>query len=186
MEVVGQFNLGFIIARLDSNLFIIDQHASDEKYRFETLQRETSLQHQRLLQPISLELTAVNETVLMENLRVFEMNGFRFLIQSDAPPTKRVKLTAHPVSKGWSLGPTDIDEMIFMLTDSGPGEVVRPSAVRTMFASRACRSAVMIGTALNHSEMKKVLSHMAEIEQPWNCPHGRPVMRHLLDLSRLS
>ena len=36
-----------------------------------------------VLRPIALELTAVNETVLMENLRVFEMNGFRFLIQSD-------------------------------------------------------------------------------------------------------
>ena len=36
------------------------------------------------------------------------------------------------------------------------GEVVRPSAVRKMFAARACRSSVMIGTALNKAEMVKV------------------------------
>ena len=35
---VGQFNLGFIVARLGSHLFIIDQHASDEKRNFERLQ----------------------------------------------------------------------------------------------------------------------------------------------------
>ena len=35
MEVIGQFNLGFIIARVDDSLFIVDQHASDEKFRYE-------------------------------------------------------------------------------------------------------------------------------------------------------
>lgn len=50
MEIIGQFNLGFILVRLGSDLFIIDQHASDEKYNFETLQRSTSLQSQRLIQ----------------------------------------------------------------------------------------------------------------------------------------
>jgi DNA mismatch repair protein PMS2 len=38
MAAVGQFNLGFIIARLGADLFIVDQHASDEKANFERLQ----------------------------------------------------------------------------------------------------------------------------------------------------
>lgn len=45
---------------------------------------------------------------------------------------------------------------------------------------------VMIGTALNTSEMKKLVVHMGEIEQPWNCPHGRPTIRHLLNLDVIS
>jgi DNA mismatch repair protein PMS2 len=59
MQVVGQFNLGFIIARrrvemadsseVHDDLFIVDQHASDEKYNFERLQAETVIQAQRLL-----------------------------------------------------------------------------------------------------------------------------------------
>lgn len=36
-----------------------------------------------------------------------------------------------------------------------------------MFASRACRKSVMIGTALNVDQMKKIVRHMSEIEQPW-------------------
>ena len=47
MEVLGQFNMGFIIGRADRDLFIIDQHAADEKHRFETLQRTTTLHTQR-------------------------------------------------------------------------------------------------------------------------------------------
>ena len=34
MRILGQFNLGFVIAELDGDLFILDQHACDEKYRF--------------------------------------------------------------------------------------------------------------------------------------------------------
>lgn len=61
MEVLGQFNKGFIIARLrhsaedededdaSDDLFIIDQHASDEKFNFETLQRTTVIKAQTLI-----------------------------------------------------------------------------------------------------------------------------------------
>lgn len=45
---------------------------------------------------------------------------------------------------------------------------------------------VMIGTALSVNEMKKLLVHMGEIEHPWNCPHGRPTMRHLINLDIVS
>jgi DNA mismatch repair protein PMS2 len=49
MNIHGQFNLGFIIASLGDDLFIIDQHATDEKYNFETLQRTTRVQSQKLI-----------------------------------------------------------------------------------------------------------------------------------------
>lgn len=50
MQVLGQFNLGFMITALDDqDLYIIDQHASDEKYNFETLQQTTQIKGQRLI-----------------------------------------------------------------------------------------------------------------------------------------
>lgn len=63
---------------------------------------------------------------------------------------------------------------------------VRPSRVRSMLASRACRSSIMIGDALSKKEMSQVLSHLAELDSPWNCPHGRPTMRHLIDLASIT
>ncbi|XP_067286156.1 mismatch repair endonuclease PMS2 isoform X2 [Pseudorasbora parva] len=185
MEIIGQFNLGFIITKLKSDIFIIDQHATDEKYNFEMLQQNTVLKGQRLIVPQSLHLPAISETVLMENLEIFRKNGFDFLIDEDAQVMERVKLVSLPTSKNWTFGPNDIEELIFMLSDS-PGIMCRPSRVRQMFASRACRKSVMVGTALNISEMKKLVLHMGEIEQPWNCPHGRPTMRHLANLDMVS
>uniref|UniRef100_A0A672PBZ8 Mismatch repair endonuclease PMS2 n=1 Tax=Sinocyclocheilus grahami TaxID=75366 RepID=A0A672PBZ8_SINGR len=185
MEIIGQFNLGFIITKLKSDLFIIDQHATDEKYNFEMLQKNTVLKGQRLIAPQSLHLPAISETVLMENLEIFRKNGFDLLIDEDAQVMERVKLVSLPTSKNWTFGPSDIEELIFMLSDS-PGIMCRPSRVRQMFASRACRKSVMVGTALNTSEMKKLVLHMGEIEQPWNCPHGRPTMRHLANLDMIS
>ncbi|XP_050238999.1 DNA mismatch repair protein PMS1 isoform X2 [Mercurialis annua] len=49
MKVIGQFNLGFIIGRIDHDLFIVDQHAADEKYNFERLCQSTVLNQQPLL-----------------------------------------------------------------------------------------------------------------------------------------
>ncbi|KAM7152377.1 mismatch repair endonuclease PMS2 isoform 2-T2 [Macrochelys suwanniensis] len=137
------------------------------------------------IRPQNLNLTAVNETILIENLEIFRKNGFDFVIEEDAPVTERVKLISLPTSKNWTFGPQDIEELIFMLSDC-PGVMCRPSRVRQMFASRACRKSVMIGTALTVNEMKKLITHMGEIEHPWNCPHGRPTMRHIANLDMIS
>nr|XP_026486805.1 mismatch repair endonuclease PMS2 isoform X2 [Vanessa tameamea] len=182
MSIVGQFNLGFIITKLDDDLFIIDQHATDEIYNFETLQKTTELTSQKLVIPQQLELTGVNEQILMDNVGVFKKNGFTFKIDEDAPPTKRVKLLTIPMSKNWIFGKDDIEELLFILKEN-QSEYCRPSRVRAMFASRACRKSVMIGTALGKSDMRQLVDHMAEIDKPWNCPHGRPTIRHLVNLA---
>lgn len=167
MEIIGQFNLGFIIVKLENDMFIVDQHASDEKYNFEMLQKEVVMQHQKLTIPQTLELTAVNEMILIEYLDVFEKNGFKFSIDEDAPPTRRVKLTSKPFSKQWEFGKEDIDELIFILQDAPKGTICRPSRIRKMFASRACRKSIMIGKALDKKVMRSLVDHMGTMDLPW-------------------
>lgn len=93
MSIIGQFNLGFIIARLQNDLFIIDQHATDEKYRFEKLSKETKLNTQRLIIPKPLALSALNETILLEHQSIFEDNGFTFKVNPDGKSSKTFKST---------------------------------------------------------------------------------------------
>ncbi|XP_065663477.1 mismatch repair endonuclease PMS2 [Hydra vulgaris] len=185
MEIIGQFNLGFIITKYEENLFIIDQHATDEKYNFETLQKKHILKGQRLIEPISMELTLVNESILIDNINIFKKNGFEFKIDYEETGNSKIKLLTVPTSLNSSFSVSDVEELIFMLNDS-PGVMCRPSRVRQMFASKACRSSVMVGTALDHFMMKRLVQHMGEIEHPWNCPHGRPTMRHLICLQRIN
>jgi len=185
MDILGQFNLGFILTKLQDDIFIIDQHASDEKYNFESQQKHTTLQTQRLIIPKQLELTAVSECILIDNIEIFRKNGFDFEVNEDAQTTRKVKLVSVPVSKNWTFGVEDVEELIFMLSDS-PGVMCRPSRVRKMFASRACRMSTMVGKALSQEEMKKIVSHMGEMDHPWNCPHGRPTMRHVINLNMIA
>ena len=117
MVVVGQFNLGFIIVRKRNDtsqdggggtmddLFIVDQHAADEKWNFETLQEKTVIASQKLFRcvlllcltlgaglyscsflrcmvwvgcrrPQQLQLTAADEMLAVENMDVLKLNGF--------------------------------------------------------------------------------------------------------------
>ncbi|KAK4140645.1 uncharacterized protein C8A04DRAFT_14746 [Dichotomopilus funicola] len=205
MRIVGQFNLGFVLAvreapcpttgredtgespNDDDELFIIDQHASDEKYNFERLQATTTVQSQRLVQPKTLDLTALEEEIILEHLPDLERNGFTVHVDTSGaqPVGSRVQLLSLPLSRETTFSVADLEELIFLLADnptSSASTVPRPSKVRKMFAMRACRSSIMIGRALSRRQMEKVVRHMGEMEQPWNCPHGRPTMRHLCGL----
>ncbi|KAF9182363.1 Mismatch repair endonuclease pms2 [Haplosporangium sp. Z 767] len=239
MKILGQFNKAFIVVRLDnyappdpehsndvqprkrrgrrgtlisSDIFVIDQHASDEKYNFETLQAKTVFSTQRLFQPKKLHLTAQEEITVVDHMKMLNKNGFYLDYDPEAPVSHRLKLVTLPVSEKVVFDLQDFEELVFLLSQhtvsstsgcieaehsnevAGEAEhchgeqqekIVRCSKVRAMFASRACRRSVMIGHVLNHSQMKRIVRHMGEIDQPWNCPHGRPTMRHLLDLAEL-
>jgi DNA mismatch repair protein PMS2 len=200
MKIIGQFNLGFILATrtsaassdepsVDDNVFIIDQHASDEKYNFERLQATTIVQSQPLVRPKTLDLTAVEEEIVIENLAALEANGFivRADTSGDVAVGQRCQLFALPLSRETTFSLQDLEELISLLAESSGSAsaagIVRPSKVRKMFAMRACRSSVMIGKTLTQRQMGKLVAHMGEIDKPWNCPHGRPTMRHLCGLS---
>lgn len=195
MQVIGQFNLGFIIGKLDQDLFIVDQHAADEKYNFERLSQSTVLNQQPLLRPLRLELSPEEEVVASMHMDTIRKNGFVLEEDMHAPPGHHFKLKAVPFSKNTTFGVEDVKELISSLGDS-QGECgiissykmdtpdsICPSRVRAMLASRACRSSVMIGDPLGKIEMQKILEHLTGLKSPWNCPHGRPTMRHLVDLN---
>ncbi|XP_044735289.1 mismatch repair endonuclease PMS2 [Chrysoperla carnea] len=184
MDIIGQFNMGFIIAKLENDLFIIDQHATDEKYNYEILQETTIMQRQKLVVPQKLELTTANKALIVDNMEIFNKNGFMFNIE-DSENTQNIYLTEVPLSKNFCMGKDDIDDLLFMLQD-GSQQMCRPTRIRSMLALRACRKSVMVGDPLSKQDMRKLIDHMGEIDHPWNCPHGRPTMRHLVNLSLMN
>lgn len=198
MKVIGQFNLGFIIGKLDQDLFIVDQHAADEKYNFERLSESTILNQQPLLRPLRLELSPEEEVVASMHIDIIRKNGFALEEDPDALPGHHFKLKAVPFSKNITFGVEDVKDLISTLADEhgdcsiigsyrmDTADSLCPPRVRAMLASRACRSSVMIGDALGRNEMQKILENLVRLKSPWNCPHGRPTMRHLVDLSTVN
>ncbi|KAJ6257057.1 hypothetical protein Dda_7941 [Drechslerella dactyloides] len=194
MRIAGQFNLGFILATRQSekpqeedanDLFIIDQHASDEKYNFERLQAETVVQNQPLVRPKVLELSAMDELVVMDNMDVLKKNGFVVEVDDAGDVGRRCRLVSLPMSKDKVFDLKDFEELLHLIREHPSDSSVRPSKVRAMFAMRACKSSITIGKALGPKDMKRVVKHMGELDKPWNCPHGRPTMRHLCDVGQL-
>ena len=208
MKIVGQFNLGFILATLGDDLFIIDQHASDEIYNFEKLQRTTTINRQPLMAPVALDLTAAEEEVVRRNMPIFLQNGFGFCDDVEpahglASTPRTLKLDAVPFIKNVTFDKSDVHELVALLDASvgalparsqlpiglasvraAPARVLRPSKLRAALASRACRCSVMIGTALPLPRARAIVRALASLTFPWNCPHGRPTMRHLTTFRR--
>lgn len=101
IEVVGQFNLGFIIGKLGNELFLIDQHASDEKFNYERLRDSYTVHAQRLIRyvmcsctyhlnfhltlfkprPLQLDITVQQEMIASEHLELikYEKYSSKFL-----------------------------------------------------------------------------------------------------------
>lgn len=202
MKIIGQFNLGFIIAvkparRMSTDsggkhdeLFIIDQHASDEKYNYEKLQNTTEIQSQRLVHPMRLRLTVLEEEIILENPSALNANGFKVTIDTTGklPVGSRCHLMALPLSREVTFKLEDLEELISLLGDKSAESsyIPRPSKVQKMLAMRACRSSIMIGKAMTRSQMHSLVNHMGELDKPWNCPHGRPTIRHLSRLQTWS
>jgi len=234
MRVAGQFNLGFIITVLRTKgtqgpdglqLFIVDQHASDEKHRFENLNKESKIDRQPLVNPHPLQLTPAQEQVAEANLEVFRVNGFDVQRDETQPPGRRLRLLALPACRGLVFKESDLHDLLFSLEEAEAAQshvettdssakaadntekkgllnlnghrgayggvwsstaVLRPRKVWQLLACKACRGAIMIGKGLRTSEMERVLMNLSQLEQPFNCPHGRPTMRHLIDAGAAS
>ncbi|KAA3462490.1 DNA mismatch repair protein PMS1 [Gossypium australe] len=151
-----------------------------------------------MCRPLRLELSPEEEVVASMHMDIIRKNGFILEEDPHAPPGHHFNLRAVPFSKNITFGVEDVKDLISTLSDSqgecsiigsykmDTSDSVCPTRVRAMLASRACRSSVMVGDPLGRNEMQKIVEHLADLKSPWNCPHGRPTMRHLVDLTTLS
>jgi DNA mismatch repair protein PMS2 len=152
--------------------------------------------------------SASAESTLADNLTFLEKAGYEVQFVNNRKIGNRIMLTSVPLSRQQTkiFDLKDIDELLFILTESsytvtstssisgtnddgtssgGSMTMIKPSSLRAMYASKACRKSVMIGDPLNKFEMKRIVKHLSEIDKPWNCPHGRPTLRHLINLNLL-
>ena len=203
MGIIGQFNNGFIITRLAgsrTDFFLIDQHAANEKFLFEQYHRNIKLNIQTLISPISLKLNPTLEASVQEHCELLRANGFVLDFNASETPGSRIRLLSLPTLSGVgfnrsaSLTVADLIELIELIAgdlielsglQGAPHLLPRLRSVRAMFASKACRTAVMVGDSLTHSKMVEIVHSLSALDQPWNCPHGRPTLKHILSLDDL-
>ncbi len=178
MQVIGQFHQSYILAQGEAGLYIIDQHAAQERYHFEVIKQQIlsgNNDTQPMLIPISLEvdsrvkvrLNELNEAMSALGIQLEEF-GNNALILRDLP-TWMQQLNEEEFLQDlidqW-LKNEDIDE-----------SKLRHLAIATM----ACHSSIRFHRSLTHAEMQQVIDDLGKCEQPFHCPHGRPTFICITD-----
>lgn len=209
LSIIGQYNAGFIITLLHEterdSLWIIDQHAADEKARYEALlkgyRESIGLLRIKMLHPVELkDLDQATRLALKDEHVLAQMSslGFEFRVESqqgERGESERILWTCRPSSlvpgndqEPLAVQVPDCLEILqavrSMVGVDGSKPFPRPliGRAQAVLASKACRSAVMIGTALSRVQMTAIVRKLATLEAPWTCPHGRPTLQFLYHL----
>lgn len=173
LRIIGSVFKTYILAEGPEGLYIIDQHAAHEKILFEKLKKSIAEQQvlsQLLVTPTVIELSSEDFACFTENMPVFKSAGFTIeIFGSNTISIREVPLI---------LGKPDMVPLFMGILDNlknlGSGKT--PEVKYDVLAKMACKSAVKAHDFLNENEMKALIEELKYIDEPFNCPHGRPTI----------
>ena len=174
LRVLGQLYDTYLLAATDNGLVLIDQHAADERVNYERLQAELAERPatQTLAEPVSLELTA-REAALFESVAdQLAAIGFRAEDAGD----RTVTVTGVPAVFATTLEPEFLREALLGVVDAAEGDGPLEAAIDELLADLACHPSVTGNTSLTEGSVVELLSALDDCENPYACPHGRPVL----------
>ncbi len=161
-KFVGMALGTFLIAEQNDTLYLIDQHAADERVRFNEIM-EHSGEKQSLLIPYTVETQSEEDDLYLEEIQEkLTEAGFTCRNCSNG----KWEFTTVPIR--WKGTETDLTNDLLNKRIS-PEEIIRSIAAMT-----ACRSSVMDGTVLDSGTAERIARNALLLPDP-HCPHGRPV-----------
>ena len=171
-KIIGQYNNTYIIGEWYKCLYIIDQHVAHEKILFEEfIQRiKTKTIVRQLILPIIVNLEQLEYATYKSNKDCFEKCGFSIEDFGENSIIIREVPFEFKDCDVKSL----ILEIISNIDNFGSGTL--DEVKYNLIATKACKSAVKANCQLNMDEIKILLSKLMELENPFTCPHGRPII----------
>jgi DNA mismatch repair protein MutL len=174
MIALGQFRDTFIIAMDDEGLCIIDQHVAHERVLFERIMERLtteSLESQRLLIPLIMELPPAERTALMSKTAALAKFGFEI----EEFGGDSLKVTSMPALLPADEGETALRALADDLEGLDRGLRLE-DALKQIAATTACHAAVKAHYPLTLEKMHHILDELRATSYSTVCPHGRPVM----------
>lgn len=172
-RIIGQAFETYWLIQFEEKLLMVDQHAAHEKVNYERLMkqyREKNVVSQALMPSVIVSLSGQEETVLKENLDAFAALGF----EVEAFGGSEYALRGVPVD----LYGCDEREMFLEVLDqlsqgTGFGNI---RVIEEKIASMSCKAAVKGNSLLSFAEAEALIDELLTLENPYNCPHGRPTI----------
>jgi DNA mismatch repair protein MutL len=177
--LIGQYRDSFLLLEDGHGLVIVDQHVAHERVLYDRILRRLAggdAPSQRLLTPRLLEvgeaMAAAVPTVegLLRQVGIeVEVFGADTVRVSSVPP---------------ELGPESIDRVVEEILDratalDGVPERATEELSEELAASLSCRAAIKVNHRLSRQEQQTLLEDLVTTENPYRCPHGRPIILRL-------
>ena len=180
-RLLGQYKGTLILLEGPDGLYLVDQHVAHERILYERLRRSLAAAtppSQALLTPLLLDLSPAERLRLLELAPALEACGFGFTVLSG----QTLALTAVPAV----LSAGEAERLLGALADGSPAGApadggLGPRVLDALAASQACKAAVKMHHPLSPPEMEALMTELFAAEQPYACPHGRPIVLQMTD-----
>lgn len=172
-RIIGQLFKTYWIVEFEEKMYLIDQHAAHEKVLYERnmeiLRNKTGMS-QMVNPPIIITLSLKEETVLKQYMSRFKELGFEI----EPFGGKEYAIYGVPADL---LG-LDQEDIFLELLDSFIEEKTEatPDMILHKVAAMSCKAAVKGNHAMTLLEAEKLIEELLTLENPYHCPHGRPVI----------
>lgn len=173
-KIIGQLFDTYWLVEYNDRLFIVDQHAAHEKVMYEKLKKQFEKKEftsQAISPPIVITLSMREAEVLERFKEQFTKLGFEIEHFGGAEysicgvPGNLYRLNTRDV----------LIEMLDELTD-GISERATTDVILDKIASMSCKAAVKGSQRLSLPEMEQLMKDLMKLDNPYNCPHGRPTI----------
>lgn len=172
-RIIGQLFATYWIVEYDGKMFIIDQHAAHEKVLYEkTMKRvhEKTQLSQMISPPIMITLSMREEEVLKQHQDTFKRLGFEI----EHFGGKEYSVRAVPSDMLNIADEALLMDLIDQLVEDNYDK--DPTLVLEKVASMSCKAAIKGNMKISAQEASNLIDQLLELENPYHCPHGRPVI----------
>jgi DNA mismatch repair protein MutL len=176
MRVLGQLYDTYLVAETETGLLLIDQHAADERVNYERLRREVlgDTPTQALADPVELELTAREAALFEEYREALAQVGFH----AGRTGERTVEVRSVPAVFDAALDPELLRDALsaFVAEETEGGRRTVDAVADSLLADLACYPSITGNTSLTEGTVSELLAALDACENPYACPHGRPVI----------
>lgn len=173
MYPIGQLHGTYIMAQNDSGLYMIDQHAAQERIKYEFFKDKlgkTINQSQDLLIPLTFEFSKAETIFIEQHLEKLEQSGLFLQPFGDQAYIVRSYPTWFPEG----LEEEIVRDMVHQIIKD---EQINIESIREEAAIlMSCKRSIKANHYLNHDDMFQLLEDLRGTSDPFTCPHGRPVI----------
>ena len=172
-KYIGQIFGTYILVEYENKLYIIDQHAAHEKINFEKIMssyKNGEVLSQKIFPSIILKLTPLQYTAVTENIEAFEKVGFEITSFGD----NDIKVDSVP----YNIFNIGNEKLLMDIIDSFVDDKNKEhyDSIAEKVASIACKKSIKANYILSKEEVKELLRDLFKLDNPYNCPHGRPTI----------